>query len=542
MTIAPETSPAPAASPPEVLDALVVGAGITGLHMLHRLRESGVRAHIVEAGAGVGGTWFWNRYPGARFDSESYSYGYFFSQEIWDEWTWSEHFASQEETERYLNFAVDKLDLRRDITLGTRVESAQYDADAQTWSVQLDNGSLLRSQFLVTALGILSAPQYPPVPGRETFEGESYHTALWPSVPVELAGKRVAIIGTGSSGVQLIQEVGRDVAELVVLQRTPNWCTPLRNAPITPDEAAEIRGSRDEMYQKTQNQGGFIHTPLEVSAAEHSLEERRATYERAYAKPGFATLFGNYPDVIGSLEINAEFTEFLADKIRERIQDPALHDVLVPNDHGYGMKRPPMENGYYEVYNEPHVRLIDLRRTELEAITPSGLRTSEGDVEVDVIVYATGFDTITGAFDRIDFIGPDGQTLRDLWADGPHTFIGAGSPGFPNLVFVGGPQSIGGNIPRATERQVEFIAGLIDHVRASGAREVEVTYEAEQEWLHHVEETIGATIFSAGKDWSFGGNTPGKKVVYRNYAGGMLTFADKCSEQEANGYSGFTIR
>lgn len=524
-----------------VLDILIIGAGVTGIYQLYRAREAGFDARVVDAAEGVGGTWYWNRYPGARFDSESYSYQYFFSQEVLDGWTWSEHFAGQDEIERYLNYTVDTLDLRPLITLGKRVEEATFDEQTRRWLVRFSDGQTQRSRFLVTAIGVLSAPQFPPLPGREDFAGESYHTALWPREPVDFAGKRVAVIGVGSSGVQLISAIADAVSELIVFQRSANWCVPLRNSPITPAEQNDIRRRLEEIHQTClSTPGGFIHRYHEGSAFDHSEEFRHRLYEQLYEMPGFAKLLQNFREVRTNELINAEFSAFIEKKIRARIKDARVADMLVPRDHGYGLKRPPHDDStFYETFNRENVHLVDLKATPIDQVTASSLVTTDAEFEVDMIVYATGFDAITGAFDRIDF-NADGFTLKELWADGPLTFLGAGSPGFPNLFFLAGPQSTGGNVPRAAEAHVDFVTDLLKRATREQVTRIEVTRDAAESWTEHVLSAVeGSLAAKAGLDWSYGANTPGKKVVFRHYAGGLPGYLEKANECRANDFAGF---
>ncbi|MGE0732993.1 MAG: flavin-containing monooxygenase, partial [Acidimicrobiia bacterium] len=342
-------------------DVIIIGAGVTGIHQLHRLRELGFDARVVEAGTNVGGTWYWNRYPGARFDSESYSYGYFFSQELLDEWKWSEHFAGQAETERYLNYVTDKLDLRGLMRFRTRIASAAFDEASTTWTLTTEDGEQLRCRFLISATGVLSVPYWPAIPGRERYRGEAYHTGQWPKEPVEFAGKKVAVIGTGASAVQLIPEIAKEVAELVVYQRTPNWNSPLNNGKITDEEQAEIRATYEQIYESCMSSfAGFVHRASPKRTFDDSKDERWALYEKLYHQKGFAKLISNYRDLMTNREANAEFSEFVAAKIRERVNDPAVAEKLIPTDHGFGMRRPPMETFYYEAYNRPNVTLVDL--------------------------------------------------------------------------------------------------------------------------------------------------------------------------------------
>jgi cation diffusion facilitator CzcD-associated flavoprotein CzcO len=353
---------------------------------------------VFEAGSGIGGTWYWNRYPGARFDSESYSYGFSFSQELLDEWDWSEHFAPQPETLRYLNHVADKFDLRRDIQFHSRVKAAHYHEGTRSWEVTLADDSRHRARFLITAIGPLSAPTLPRIEGVGTFAGEAYHTARWPHEPVDFAGKRVAVIGTGATGVQTIQEVAKTAAQLTVFQRTPNWCAPLHNRPITEEEKRTIKASYPEIFRRCQETFScFLHTPDPRGTIEVTKEEREAFYERLYASPGFGIWVGNFRDMLTDRTANKEISDFVADKIRHRVKDPGVAEMLIPRNHGFGTRRVPLETNYYEVYNQPNVLLVDSKATPIERITPKGIKTSDAEYEFDIIIYATGFDAITGA-------------------------------------------------------------------------------------------------------------------------------------------------
>jgi cation diffusion facilitator CzcD-associated flavoprotein CzcO len=524
------------------LDVVIIGAGIAGLEQLYELRRRGLRALIVEAGDGIGGTWWWNRYPGCRFDSESYSYGYFFSPELLHEWRWSEHFAAQPETERYLNHVADRFDLRRDIRLGRRIASAVFDETTERWTATTTDGERFTARYLVTAVGRLSQPQYPAVPGRERFAGEQHHTGLWPHEGVDLAGKRVAVIGVGSSGIQIATAIAPIVQQLTVFQSTPNWCAPLNNGPITPEEQAELDATYDEIHAAClSTSAGFIHRFHPGSAFDHSAEERRELYERLWTQRGFAKTFANFKEVLGVQELNDEFCAFVADKIRSRVNDPAVAEKLIPRDHGYAQKRPPHEEGYYEIYNRPNVRLVDVRETPMVEVTPAGIRTTDEELPFDVIVYATGFDALTGAFDVIDIDAGRGS-LKDEWAEGPRTYLGIQSPGFPNLLFIGGPQSGGGNAPRCIEPQTEFIARLLADAQAQGVTRIEASEEAADAWSRHVEETVSGTLGArVKKDWAWGSNTPGKKVVYRSYGAGLPTYLARLAESEDHGWAGFRL-
>ncbi|BCB89855.1 flavin-containing monooxygenase [Phytohabitans suffuscus] len=525
-----------------MLDAVVVGAGISGIYQLYRLRQAGLSVQLCEAGAGVGGTWFWNRYPGARFDSESYSYGYFFSPELLEEWTWSEEFAGQPETERYLNHVVDRFDLRRDIRLGARVGSAVYDDAAAAWTVTVENGERLRARFLVTAVGPLSEPYVPAIPGLADFAGVWHHTARWPHEPVELRGKRVAVIGTGSSGVQVIPHVAAEAAELVVFQRTANWCTPINNRPITPERMREIRRTARSIHRTCrETPGGFVHRPLPVSALEVGEEERREQFQRLYDAPGLTMVLANYRDISSDRAANAAVTDFLRDKIRERVKDPEVAERLIPTDHTFGMKRPPLEDGFYEVFAQEHVSLVPLAQEPILRFTPGGIQTAARHYDIDVAILATGFDAVTGAIRRIDVRGRDGVRLDRHWEAGPRTHLGLQSAGFPNLFFVGGPQSTTGNIPRATEIQVDWVMDCLGHMADRGYRRVETTPAAEEAWLAHVESTVRGTVLEDATSWAFGSNVPGKPRVYQLYAGGIPQYRARCEEEAEAGYASFVF-
>ena len=529
----------------EEYDAIVIGAGVSGLFQLYRLRQLGMSVRVYEAGDNVGGTWYWNRYPGARFDSESYSYGYSFSQELLDEWEWTEHFAAQPETLRYLNFVADKFDLRKDIACNTRVRAARFDSAASQWEVELEDGARARARFLVAAVGALSAPTMPDIPGIDDFRGQSFHTARWPHEPVDLAGKRVAVIGTGATGVQVIQEVAKAAAQLVVFQRTPNWCAPLRNRPITPEEQRAIHEGYAAMFARCDETfGSFIHGAADKKAMEVPEEEREAFYERLYAEPGFGIWMANYRDVLVDEAANATLSNFIAKKIRERVTDPAVAEKLIPKDHGFGTRRVPLETNYYEVYNQPNVQLIDVRETPIERITPTGIQTSAASFDVDLIIYATGFAAVTGTFERIAFVGEGGLTLRDKWADGPKTYLGMQFAGFPNLFAVVGPHNAAAfcNMPRCIEHNVEWIANLLRFMREPGYTRVVPAPEAEDAWTKHVHDLAGFFLLSNVNSWFTGVNQNIAERRERSvmlYTGGAPAYRKQCDEVAAKGYEGF---
>jgi cation diffusion facilitator CzcD-associated flavoprotein CzcO len=521
-------------------DALIIGAGMSGLYQLHRLRELGLTVRVLETGTGVGGTWYWNRYPGARFDSESWSYGYSFSPELLAEWDWGEHFAPQPETLRYLNFVADKLDLRRDIQFRCRVTAAHWNEPARRWDVTVEDGTRHSARFLITAIGPLSAPTMPRIEGVETFRGRAFHTARWPHEPVSFEGKRVAVIGTGATGVQTIQEVAKTVGHLTVFQRTPNWCAPLHNSKIDRATMAEIRARYPEIFQRCQETFAcFMHTPDPRGALEVTPEVREAFFEQRYAEPGFGIWQGNFRDILTDRAANALISDFVARKIRQRVKDPAVAEKLIPKNHGFGTRRVPLETRYYEVYNQPNVALVDIGETPIERITPTGIKTSAADYDVDIIVYATGFDAITGSFDRIDIKGVDGLRLMQRWAGGPQTFLGVLVAGFPNLMMVMGPHTALGNIPRSIEYNVDWVAGLIRHARAHDLTRIEATAAGVAAWTEHVK-ALGTGLLSNEVDsWMTGinRNVDGKQTrIIARYSGSAPAYRARCDEVAAAGY------
>jgi cation diffusion facilitator CzcD-associated flavoprotein CzcO len=492
------------------VDVVVIGAGITGIYQTYRAREAGLSVTLLEAGGGVGGTWYWNRYPGARFDSESYTYAYLFSRELFEEWEWQEHFAQQPEIEGYLNHVVDRFDLRRHIRFDSLVTSAVFDGPSATWTVVLADGSEIRARFVVAATGVLSVPYFPDVPGREDFRGESYHTGLWPPGPVDFAGKRVAVIGTGSSGVQVIPAIAESAASLTVYQRTANWCTPLNNAPITPDEQARLRADF-EAIRETLNTSvsGFLHPVHDRAVSDDSEEERRAFFEKMWNSPGFSKLTSNYTDLLFDQTANTEWCEFLADKIRGIVDDPETAERLIPKDHLYAAKRPPFVTNYFEVYNNDNVSLVDLNQSPMVRVTEHGIQTSEGEQEFDIVVWATGFDFGTGALLRMGIVGRDGLALEEYWADGPLTFLGLQTAGFPNLFFPGGPHAAAGNNPRYNGDQVDFVTELLTYMGEHDYDVIEVDPDAEARWTKMVDSGAKSSPFGESS-YFFGSNIPGK--------------------------------
>lgn len=523
-------------------EVIVIGAGVCGIYQLHRLLELGVDVTVLETGSGPGGTWFWNRYPGARFDSESWTYGYSFSPELLDEWEWSEHFAAQPETLRYLEHVVDKFDLAGHMQFNCTVERAVFDDKSDSWTVHVSDGRTLTCRFLLTAIGLLSAPALPRIDGVESFQGLSFHTFHWPAEPIDLSDKRVAVIGTGATGVQVIAEIADKVGELTVFQRHPNWCAPLNNSPITPEQQAEIKATYDQIFAKcATTPGGFIHGPQERPMAETTTEERYALWEDLYNSPGFGIWLGNYRETLMDEEANAEITAFIAEKIRQRVHDPVTADKLIPKDHGFGTHRVPMETRYYEAYNRENVHLVDLLETPIESITPRGIKTTAAEFDFDVIVYATGFDAITGAFNRIDFIGTDGQHLRDKWSGSPVTYLGMMIHGFPNLITLAGPTagSVSTNFPRGIEDAVDWATRLLAFSWERGITRLEADEQAERDWTDHVREMYGFLLLRHAKSWMTGYNANvegSEKTRYMIYAGGSPRYRKRLSDEADTGY------
>jgi len=534
MIALPETPAPPDAAPALDYDAIIIGAGMSGMYQLYRLRELGMRVRVFEAGTGVGGTWYWNRYPGARFDSESYSYGYSFSTELLEEWSWSEHFAGQPETLRYLNLVADKFDLRRDVQFRSTVTAAIYDEQTRCWNVTLADDSRFRTRFLITAIGPLSTPTMPRIEGVDTFQGQSFHTARWPHEPVDFAGQQVAVIGTGATGVQTIQTIAKSVGHLTVFQRTPNWCAPLHNSKIDAETQSKIKSGYPEMFKRCQETFAcFLHTPDPRGTFELSDQEREAFFEKLYAERGFGIWQGNFRDILIDRKANAVISDFVARKIRQRVRDQRVAEKLIPKNHGFGTRRLPLETFYYEVYNRDNVELVDITKTPIERITADGIKTSDREYAFDIIIYATGFDAITGSFDRIDFRGVDGARLKDRWKSGPQTFLGVLVDGFPNMMMLMGPHTALGNIPRSIEYNVDWVTGLIRHARENNLTRVEATAAGVTSWTDHVKALGVGLLSNEVNSWMTGinSNVDGKQTrIVARYSGSAPAYRARCDE------------
>jgi cation diffusion facilitator CzcD-associated flavoprotein CzcO len=500
---------------------------------------------VFETGTGVGGTWYWNRYPGARFDSESYSYGCSFSQALLEEWNWAEHFAPQPETERYLNHVADKFDLRRDIQFKSRVVAAHYREETRSWDVRLEDGASSAARFLITAIGPLSAPTMPRIAGIDNFQGQSCHTARWPKEPVRFEGKRVAVIGTGATGVQTIQEVAKTAGHLTVFQRTPNWGAPLHNGKIDPDEQRRIKASYPEIFARCRETFAcFLHTPDPRATHEVTPEEREAFFEKLYGERGFGIWQGNFRDILVDRKANALISEFVARKIRQRVKDQAVAEKLIPKNHGFGTRRVPLETGYYEVYNQPNVKLVDINETPIKCITATGIKTSDAEYAFDIIIYATGFDAITGSFDRIDIRGVDGLLLKEKWKAGPQTYLGVMVEGFPNMMMLMGPHTALGNIPRSIEYNVEWVTGLIRYARGHGLTRIAATAAGVASWSGHVKAKGEGLLSNEVDSWMTGinRNVDGKQTrIIARYSGSAPAYRARCDAVAANGYKELTL-
>ncbi|HEY6433444.1 MAG TPA: NAD(P)/FAD-dependent oxidoreductase [Acetobacteraceae bacterium] len=528
-------------------DAIVIGAGISGMFMLYRLRELGMTARVFEAGSNLGGTWYWNRYPGARFDSESWTYGYSFSKELMQEWDWKEHFSPQPDTLEYLNHVADKFDLRRDMQFGSTVTAAHWDDVADQWTVTLESGQQAKSRFLCTAIGILSAHTLPAIPGRDRFLGPAYHPARGPHTPVDFTGKRVGIIGTGATAIQAIPEIARQAKQLTVFQRRPNWAAPLHNAKISKAEMERIKSRYDEIYAHCATTAmWFIHQADPRKTMEVPAEEREAFWEKLYGEPGFGIWLGNFRDTGVDEKANAAISDFIARKIRQRVKDPKVAEQLIPKDHGFGTRRVPLESGYFEAYNRDNVTLVDTLADEpIECINPKGIKTSRQEYEFDVLIYATGFDGVTGAFDRIDIRGTNGLRLKDSWAESPRTYLGMLAEGFPNMLMVLGPHTARGNIPQAIEHSVQFQTGMLRFMQEHHYTHVETRPDKVDDWTRTVIKAAEKLLSSKVDSWQTGVNRNVEGRTARRvlgYNGNGVNFRRTTDEVARSGYKEFIFR
>ena len=523
-------------------DAVVVGAGFAGMYMLHCLRKQGFTARVFEAGGDVGGTWYWNRYPGARVDIESMQYSYSFSEELDQEWRWSEKYAPQPEIMEYARHVADRFDLRRDIQFETRVTSARFDEKAKRWMVETDQGDRVTAQFCIMAVGCLSAANKPAFEGLDDFEGPIYHTGEWPHEGVDFTGKRVAVIGTGSSGIQSIPIIAGQAEQLYVFQRTPNYSVPAWNSAVDPEWEAEVKADYPGLRAKARARPtGFYFNFNTTPALEASEEERRRTYEEFWARGGLPFL-GAYGDLLFNKEANDTIAEFAREKIREIVKDPETAELLCPKDV-FGCKRLCVDTGYFETYNRPNVKLVDISENGIERLTSKGVVGNGTEYEVDAVVCATGFAAMTGSYEKIDIRGRDGLKLTKAWEAGPRTYLGLSTVGFPNFFMVTGPgsPSVLAQMIQSIEQHVDWMTDCMCHMRDVGAETFEPTLEAQDAWVEHVNEVAAVSLRSTCSSWYVGANVPGRPRVFMPYIGGFPVYVQKCNEVQSNGYEGFVF-
>ena len=527
------------------LDAIIIGAGFSGMYQLICLRDKlGMKAHVLEAGSGVGGTWFWNRYPGARCDSESHSYMYYFSKELVQEWEWSERYPQQPEILRYMNYVADKFDLRKDIAFDTRVSSAHYDEPSNQWVVHTETGKTLRAKYLITGVGCLSSANVPNIKGRDSFAGQWFHTGAWPHEGVDFTGKRVGVVGTGSTGIQAIPVIASQAKHLTVFQRTANYSLPANNAPLTEDFKRYAKDHADDIYTiMTTNHNGHPFHIERRRATETPEEERLRIYEQAWQKGGLQ-FRATFEDLLTSNEANQTAAEFIRQKILQIVKDPQKAEILADIDHPFAAKRPPIDSSYFDAYNRDNVSLVNLRATPIEEIVPAGIKTTDKTYELDIIVFATGFDAMTGSLLKLNIEGVGGRKLNDDWHAGPRTYLGLQIPGYPNLFTITGPgsPSVLCNLPPAIEQHVNWITDCIKYMQEHDIKTVQTTDQASTEWQAEVERAANATLLPQVKhSWYLGANVPGKPRVFMPYAGGLAHYKSICEEVAKDGYRGFSF-
>ncbi|MEM7689037.1 MAG: NAD(P)/FAD-dependent oxidoreductase [Pseudomonadota bacterium] len=531
-------------SPDNRYEAIIIGAGVAGIYQAKMLADLGVDFLALDAHEDFGGTWFKNRYPGCRFDSESYTYGYKFSKEVLDEWDWKEHFSPQPDNLRYLNFVADKFDLRKYFRFDSRVQSMIWSESENLWSIALETGETFHTRFVITCLGALSKKFIPDIDGAETFEGRAFHSYDWPDETIDLSELKVGVIGTGATGIQIISEIADKAGELAVFQRNPNWSIPLNNAPISAREMNDIRARYDEIFAICRrSQGGFCHLPERHEISKFSQKERRAFWDELYDRRGFALLLANYRETFLETEANRELSDYVADRIRHRVKDPDTANALIPKDHGFGMKRLPLETRYFEAYNRDNVHLVDLSKTPIKCVTQTGIQTVSDHHDLDLIVYATGFEAITGALTLIDIAGVEGRALADKWKDETRTYLGIMIRGFPNFMMIGGPQSVSGstNYPQAIEIGVEWTTALLKRAIERGDTRIEASAEGEEMWTGHVADVQEQMPFNKVQSWFTGYNPNAAKDTsqfrYNAYWGGVPKYRAFLEQAAKDGYA-----
>jgi len=525
-------------------DAIIVGAGFSGVYMAHRLRDDlGLSIKVIEKADDVGGTWYHNSYPGARCDSDSWLYCYSFSEEIREKWEWSERYPHQPEIQEYIRFSAEELDLIPDIEFNTAVTAASFDEGSNTWEIETDDGKTRTAQFFIPSVGNLSKPYIPDFDGLESFEGEWYHTSTWPNDGLDLSGKRVALIGTGSTGIQTMPQLAERGEELTVFQRTPNYAVPARNRQLDDGEWSYIKDNYDEIWEKAKSSDGGLGWEFHYETADDmSDEEIYDALNERWNEGG--PLLKVFADALINKDTNEAVAEFIRSKIRDIIDDSELAEKLCPTDHPYAVKRPPLAyGGYYESYNRDDVQLVDINEDPIKEITPAGIRTAEGEHEFDIIVFATGFDAVTGTLESLNIEGRDGQNLADKWEAGPRTYLGIGTNGFPNMFMVTGPQSpsVLSNMTVAIEQHVEWTAECLEYMLDNGYELMEPTVDAEDEWVSHNEEVANQTLYPEAASWYRGDNIPGKETTFLIYPGGLTGYGDKIDEVAEKEYEGFRL-
>jgi cyclohexanone monooxygenase len=527
------------------VDVVVIGAGIGGLRMLHEVRRLGLSCHVFEAATDVGGTWYWNRYPGARFDSETWDYGLAFSDEHFQEWDWSERYATQPEALSYARHVADRFEMRKDISFSACVVSAAYDETSRSWTVTTDSGATMTCTYLVTALGLLSEALEPPFPGVPTFRGDWYVTGHWPHDPVDFSGKRVGVIGTGATAIQLIPEIVETAGQVTVFQRTPNYVIPRPDRPLGDAERAEFKRDCAEIFAKAHDHFfGFSMGFAGRTWADVTPEERQQIFEEAWQKGGFQFIFNSFDDIFTDMRSAEAASEFIRTKIRQIVKDPETAELLCPTTYPLASKRPPLGSGYYEAFNRDNVNLVDVKDNPIETITPDGLKTQTDEYEFDAIIFATGFDAATGSFANIDIRGRAGKTINDTWAPGPRTYLGITVAGFPNLFMICGPQTPFANIPMIIDGNVRWIGRAIAYSEDRGIEGMEPTPAAVENWRKHVGELLDATTLGAGEvahSWFLGANVPGKPHEVLFYFGGAGRYFAECDDVVDNDFKGFTL-
>ena len=533
-------------SAPRDLDVAIVGGGLAGLYAIHRLRKLGLKVRAYEAGSGIGGTWFWNRYPGARCDVESLEYSYSFDEALQQEWKWPERYGTQPEILKYINHVADRFDLRRDVQLNTRIKAAHFDGKSNQWTLRTEAGEEIRARYCVMAAGNLSTPRVPDFKGIGDFKGKWYHSGLWPHEGVDFSGLRVGVIGTGSSGVQMIPIIAQQARTLTVFQRTANFSLPARNMPMPEEKErrhkAEYSARRAAAMETPFAIGG--HAKPTKSALDVTADERNSSYEAKWQEGGSISYLYAYTDLLVNKESNDTASEFVRNKIRSIVKDRKTAELLAPKDHPIGTKRLCLDTNYYETYNRENVSLVDVRSDPIKEITATGVRLQSGsDFELDAIVFATGFDAMTGALREIDIRTDAGAVLADHWAGGPLTYLGLMVSGFPNMFVVTGPGSPGvkTQMIASIEQHVDWIADTIDHLGKHQLDRIEPTPKAEMDWVHHVNAVADSTLYPLANSWYVGANIPGKPRVFMPYVGGFDRYKKRCDEISAGGYPGFTL-